>query len=40
VDISAEEPFTVCSLLSDYLRTEDPLLTYELADQWITVAGN
>eukprot|EP01087_Luapelamoeba_hula_P013456 TRINITY_DN3839_c6_g1_i1.p1 TRINITY_DN3839_c6_g1~~TRINITY_DN3839_c6_g1_i1.p1 ORF type:complete len:903 (-),score=160.31 TRINITY_DN3839_c6_g1_i1:115-2823(-) len=36
LDLSSEEPNTVCSLLTDYLRTsEEPLLTFELADEWL-----
>jgi hypothetical protein len=39
ITLADEQPYTVCSLLSDYLRSEEPIMTYELADQWIAVTG-
>ena len=38
-DLSETEPNTVCSLLTDHLRSEEPLLTYALAPRWLQAAG-
>jgi len=38
-DLGDADVHTVCSLLTDHLRNEEPLLTYSLAPRWIQVAG-
>src|SRR4051812_11922876 len=38
-DLSETDSNTVCSLLTDHLRSEEPLLTYALAPRWVQSSG-
>jgi hypothetical protein len=38
INLMKENPHTVCSLLTDYLRNTEPLLSYDLASQWLALA--
>jgi hypothetical protein len=38
-DLSETDSNTVCSLLTDHLRSEEPLLTYALASRWVQSSG-
>ncbi len=39
IELNELDVHTVCSLLTDFLRSEEPLLTYKLAGNWIAAAS-